>query len=137
MKELSYRWGHVIKDEMTFYACCRIIPKELSLFDYIEVMYEDGTLRFFYQDREGFEHFERNFVSKRFTSYHEFFTTKESAVEQRGSLKLKYYIRRSYDCYIQTDLEAKEKELDQKAAEGSVRKLEDRITQYGNYAGEI
>lgn len=136
MKEESYRIGYVTKQEMTIYACCRLVPKDDIIFEYIEVEYEDSSHKFFYEDEEGFEHFERNFVSKRFTSYHEFFTTSELATEKRGSLELKYYVRRSNECYEKTNIEKKISELEQLANSGSVKRLEDRITEYGHYAVE-
>ena len=136
MKEESYRIGYVTKQEMTIYACCRLVPKDDIIFEYIEVEYEDGSHKFFYEDEEGFEHFERNFVSKRFTSYHEFFTTSELATEKRGPLELKYYVRRSNECYEKTNIEKKISELEQLANSGSVKRLEDRITEYGHYAVE-
>lgn len=134
MKEKSYHIGKIIRDEMTVYACCRLVPKENVLFEYVEVEYEDGSCLFYYQDEEGFEHCENNFHSKRFTSYHEFFTTKELAVEERGSLKLKYYVRRSKDQYVKTDLSEKIKSLSDMASSGSIAHNEDCITQYGQYA---
>lgn len=136
MKEESYRIGYVTKQEMTIYACCRLVPKDDIIFEYIEVEYEDSSHKFFYEDEEGFEHFERNFVSKRFTSYHEFFTTSELATEKRGSLEFKYYVRRSNECYEKTNIEKKISELEQLANSGSVKRLEDRITEYGHYAVE-
>lgn len=137
MKEKTYRFGYVIKQEMTVYACCRLIPRDNSIFDYIEVEYEDGSHKFFFENEEGFEHFERNFRSKRFTSYHEFFTTEELAIEERGSLKLKYYVRRGEECYEKVDLKAKAGELAEMAAAGSVVQLPDRVTEYGVYDIEV
>lgn len=133
MKEKAYRLGHVVKEEMTVYACCRLIPKENTIFEYVEVEYEDGSHRFFYEDEKGYEHFESNFVSKRFTSYHEFFTTGELAVEMRGSLGLKYFVRHGTECYEKTDLSALIALLDEKAANGAVERIPDRITVYGKY----
>ena len=134
---ISYHSGYVIKQNMTLYACCRLVPKEDILFEYIEAEYEDGSHRFFYEDEEGFEHFERNFVSNRFTSYHEFFTTEESAIEKRGSLSLKYYVRRTEDCYEKTDITQIKCELEQLAKSGKVKQTKDRITEYGHYDTEV
>lgn len=133
MKEKTFRIGYVVKQDMTVYACCRLIPKDSVLFKYIEVEYEDGLRKFFYEDEEGFAHFERNFVSKRFTSYHEFFTTNELAIEERGSLKLKYYVRLSESSYEKVSLSDKEKELEALLETGKVEKLADRVTEYGKY----
>ena len=133
---ISYRIGYVTKQNMTIYACCRLVPKDDILFKYVEVEYEDGTRKFFYEDEEGFEHFERNFVSKRFTSYHEFFTIDEIAIEKRGGLSLKYYVRRNADCYEKADIAQKEHELEILADSGKVKHLEDRITEYGHYDTE-
>lgn len=133
MKEKAFRFGYVIKQEMTVYACCRLIPKDNSIFDYIEVEYEDGSHHFFFENEEGHDHFERNFVSKRFTSYHEFFTTEELAIEKRGSLELKYYVRRDDDCYEKVNLKDKAAKLAEMASKGLVTQLPDRITEYGVY----
>ena len=130
---ISYRTGYVTKQNLTIYACCNLVPKEDVLFEYIEVEYEDGSRRFFYEDEEGFKHFERNFVSKRFTSYHEFFTTEEMAIEKRGSLELKYYMRRDNECYVKTNIAQKISELEHIVDGVNVKHLEDRITEYGHY----
>lgn len=130
---LSYRVGYVTKQNMTIYACCRLVPKEDVLFKYVEVKYKDGMSKFFFEDEEGYEHFERNFISKRFTSYHEFFTTDEAAIERRGSLELKYYVRRTNDSYQKTDITHLLSELEMHEKAKKLSRLEDRITEYGHY----
>lgn len=56
-------------------------------------------------------------------------TTEEPAIEARGSLKLKYYVRRQKDCYEKVNLNEKLAEL------GSLHipQFEDRVTEYGKY----
>ena len=133
MKAVSYRLGHVVKQEAANGGWLRLIPVDYLMFEYIEVVYEDESHRFFYENVKEFEHFESNFHSKRFTSYHEFFTTDEPAVEQRGSLKLKYYVRRLPDCYEVTNLEEKKAELADLASKGEISQVADRVTVYGVY----
>lgn len=133
MKEKYYRLGHVLKKEESNLGCCHHTYIDCCMFDYIEVVYEDGVHKFFYEDEKEFGHFERNFVSKRFTSYHEFFTTEEPAVEDRGFMKLNYFVRLGADSYEKVDLKAMEEKLDAMAVEGSVEKVNDRITMYGEY----
>lgn len=133
MEVKAYRVGQVTRDEMTIYACCNLVPKEKVILEYIEVEFSDGSHKFYYEDAEGFEHFEKNFVSKRFTSYHEFFTTDELAIENRGSLKLKYYVRRDESSYERVNLTEKARELDELAKQGLAQKLNNRITVYGQY----
>ncbi len=134
MRAKNYRIGQVIYEEMTVYACCSLVPKENVMFEYVEVEYEDGRRKFFYEDEQEFEHFEKNFESKRFTSYHEFWTTSEEAVEKRGSLSLKYYVRHPKECYEKVILADKLNELDTMAQEGQVIRLDNQITRYGHYA---
>lgn len=133
MKEKYYRLGHVLKQVESNLGCCHHTYVDFCFFDYIEVVYEDGLHKFFYEDEKEFEHFERNFVSKRFTSYHEFFTTDEPAVEDRGFMKLDYFVRLGKDSYEKVDLKAKENELEALLADGKVEKVNDRITKYGEY----
>ncbi|MBP9997168.1 MAG: hypothetical protein KBT19_07895 [Lachnospiraceae bacterium] len=137
MKEVSYRLGHIVRQEVAGLGWLHLIPVDYSIFEYIEVVYEDGTHKFFYENDEGFEHFESNFKSKRFTSYHEFFTTDEPAVEKRGSLQLKYYVRRDTDCYEKVTLASKTAELDELVKAGKIKRVADRVTVYGNYDVEV
>lgn len=133
MKEKYYRLGHVLKKVESNLGCCHHTYVDCCIFDYIEVVYEDDVHRFFYENEKEFEHFERNFVSRRFTSYHEFFTTEDTAVEERGFMKLKYFVRLGADSYEKTDLKAKEMELDALSKSGKVERISDRITMYGEY----
>ena len=133
MKERYYRIGHVLKQVESNLGCCHHTYVNCVMFDYVEVVYEDGLHKFFYEDEGEFEHFERNFVSKRFTSYHEFFTTDKLAVEDRGFMKLNYYVRLDNDSYEKVDLKAKESELDAMAENKMIEKVNDRITMYGEY----
>lgn len=133
MKEKAYRIGYVTKQGLSCYACCRMIPQETVLFEYIEVEYEDGTHKFFFEDEEGRAHFERNFHSNRFMSFHEFFTSEEMDVEERGSLKLKYFVRLGDKFYEKVNLSDKKAELEEMVSRGEVVKVNDRCTEYGKY----
>lgn len=137
MKEKYYRLGHLLKEVESNLGCCHHTYVNCCIFDYIEVVYEDGSSKFFYEDEKEFEHFERNFVSKRFTSYHEFFTTEEPAVEDRGFMKLNYFVRLGAESYEKVELKAKESELDALAAEGKIEKVNDRFTMYGKYDSTV
>ncbi len=133
MKEKAFRIGKVVKKEESNLGCCHHTYVNCLMFEYVEVVYDDGTRKFYYDNDKEFEHFERNFVSKRFTSYHEFFTTEEEAIEDRGFMKLKYFVRRSDDSYEFTDLKVLKEELENKANAGNIEKVCDRITMYGEY----
>lgn len=133
MKEKYYRIGHVLKQVESNLGCCHHTYVNCSMFDYIEVVYEDGLHKFLYEDADEFEHFERNFVSKRFTSYHEFFTTEKMEIEDRGFMKLKYFVRLGEDSYEKVDFKAKESELAAMAEKKLIEKVNDRITMYGEY----
>lgn len=137
MKEKAYRIGQVVKQEAASCGWLRLIPVDFVMFEYIEVEYEDGTHRFFYENESEFAHFESNFVSKRFTSYHEFFTTQESAVEKRGSLELKYYVRRSPEDYEIVSLADKKRELSELEEKRLVSRAQNRVTIYGQYDVDI
>ena len=133
MKEKTYRIGQVIKQEAASCGWLRLVPVDFVMFEYIEVEYEDGNRRFFYENESEFAHFESNFKSKRFTSYHEFFTTEEPAIEKRGSLELKYFVRRSLDDYEKVSLEDKKRELAELEKNGLITQTQNRITIYGQY----
>lgn len=108
---LWYREGVVTKGALVNMCCCHTSSDDaLEMFRYIEIACESGAHYFVYDNPEGYVEFEQNFVSNRFTSYHEFFTTEELAIEERGALKLKYFVRHSDDVYRFTPLDvAKEK----------------------------
>ena len=133
MKAKVYRLGQVVKQEAASCGWLRLIPVDSVMFEYIEVEYEDGTHKFYYENTSEFEHFESNFKSKRFTSYHEFFTTEELAIEKRGSLELKYYVRRDLGDYEIVSLNDKKQELAALEEQGLVLRASDRITIYGQY----
>lgn len=133
MKAKAYHIGYVMKNEMSSCMCCRLVSRENVMFEYIAIVYEDGTEKFYYEDEEEFAHFERNFHSNRFTSYHEFFTTKELAIESRGALKLRYYVRKPQDVYEKVNLTEKRNELEKLESENQIVREEDKITRYGQY----
>lgn len=108
---VSYREGIVTNHEVKL-NCCSCVLDECVLFSYLEIRYEDGSRHFVYQDEEGYRKFEKNFMDNRFTSFHEFFTTEELAVEQRGDLSFKYYVRRDPSDYTVADLAETMKKLE-------------------------
>ena len=61
MKAKAYHIGYVMKNEMSSCMCCRLVSRENVMFEYIVIVYEDGTEKFYYEDEEEFAHFERNF----------------------------------------------------------------------------
>lgn len=127
MEIKAYREGHVYLHKVANLGCCHLSEVEKEIFSYLELISADGTRKYVYENQEGYEMFEENFMSKRFTSFHEFFTTEEAAFEERGSLKLKYFVRRLEKDYEIASLAAKEEELK------NVPKLADRVTVYGKY----
>lgn len=133
MKEKVYRLGQVIKQEAASCGWLHLIPVDSIMFEYIEVEFEDGTRKFYYENEREFEHFESNFSSKRFTSYHEFFTTEELGIEKRGSLELKYYVRRSSDSYEIVSLTDKKQELSDLEEKGLIGHVQNRVSVYGQY----
>ena len=133
MKEKAYRIGQVIKQGATSCGWLRLVPVDMVMFEYIEVEYEDGSRKYFYENEKEFEHFESNFVSKRFTSYHEFFTTDKLDVEKRGSLQLKYYVRRDSSDYEIVKLSEKKSELAKLEENGLISHIKNRVTMYGHY----
>ena len=62
------------------------------IFSYIEVIYKDGNRHYFYENQTGFDRFEKDFYDKRFTSFHEFWTTEELAEEKRDLFSFRYYV---------------------------------------------
>ncbi|MGN0342372.1 MAG: hypothetical protein ACI4DO_06220 [Roseburia sp.] len=126
----SYREGIVTQHEVKLH-CCSCILDECNLFSYIELLYQDGSRHFVYEDEEGFKKFEKNFMDNRFTSFHEFFTTEELAVEQRGDLSFKYYVRRDPSDYTIANLADILKEL------ADYPKTDARITTLGSYDRKV
>ena len=100
-KEIAwYRNGEVIRTSLRAAGCCRLVEKPTVCFEYIRVVFADGEEKLIYEDTEGKKFVEDNFVANRFTSYHEFFTTKEEAIEDRDVVQLTYYIRRPEEDYV-------------------------------------
>lgn len=102
---VGYRESVVVKEELTNWCCHACVIGDKEVFRYIEIICESGTSYFVYDNKEGYDFFEQDFMSKRFTAYHEFWTTKQMAVEERGTLQLKYFVRHSDDVYRFTPLE--------------------------------
>ena len=127
MEIKAYREGHVYLHKVANLGCCHLSEVEKEIFSYLELIGADGTRKYVYENEEGYKMFEENFMSKRFTSFHEFFTSEEAAFEERGTLKLKYFVRRPDSDYKITSLDAKMEELK------DVTKLPDRVTVYGKY----
>lgn len=131
MEIKAYREGHVYLKKLEQCGCCHMNEIETDIFSYLELVKEDGSRSFVYDNLEGYALFEENFMSKRFTSFHEFFTTEELAVEERGALKLKYYVRRPDSDYEIMSLDEKRATLE------GLTKLPDRCTNYGKYDKKI
>ena len=131
MDIIRYREGRVVLQKVANLGCCHLSEVEKDIFQYIEMMDSDGTRHFAYEDEEGYEDFQNNFHSKRFTSFHEFFTTEELKEEDRGGLKFKYYVRRDASCYEKRPLESLREELK------NVERVKDRITMYGHYDRKV
>lgn len=126
----GYREGIVTKEALADWNCHVASSCEKEVFHYIEIICEQGVRYYVYDDEKGYALFEKNFMSNRFTSYHEFWTTDELAVEERGALELKYYVRHSDEVYRFTPLaEAREMLKEYK-------QLPVRITVLGQYDRE-
>ena len=131
-KNLKYfRQGHVIKETLDNLYCCHIAEVVKPVFDYIELVYEDGKRYYVYDDDENFKYVEKNFHSKRFTSFFELFTTEELAVEDRGFAKFDYYVRRGQEAYIDMPLNEALNEL------AEIDEKEPKYTTYGQYAQKV
>lgn len=123
----GYREGIVTKEVLADWNCHVSSTNEKEVFRYIEIICESGAHYYVYEDEQGYAVFEKDFMSNRFTSYHEFWTTEELAVEERGSLKLKYYVRHSDEVYRFTKLENAREMLRE------YEQLPPRITVLGQY----
>ena len=126
-----YRKGYVIKETLDNLYCCHIAEVTKPVLDYIELVYKDGNRIFIYEDEEAFRYVEKNFHSERFTSFFELFTTEELATEDRGFVKLDYYVRRGQESYINMPLKDALASLN-----GNIEK-QARYTTYGQYDGEV
>lgn len=94
----AWREGHVMNDIVFNLGCCCPGQGTEEVFSYIEVIYKDGNRHYFYENQTGFDRFEKDFYDKRFTSFHEFWTTEEAAEEKRDLFSFRYYVRRSGRC---------------------------------------
>lgn len=124
---ISYREGHVINDIVCNLGCCCPSQDTEEVFSYIEVITADGNRHFFYEDEKGFSRFEDDFHERRFTSFHEFWTTDTPAVENRDLFSFKYYVRRTFDSYTKMPLSDVRAQLD------GCKKCKDRITNFHQY----
>ena len=77
----AWREGHVMNDIVFNLGCCCPGQGTEEVFSYIEVVYQNGNRHYFYENEAGFKRFETDFYDKRFTSFHEFWTTEEAAEE--------------------------------------------------------
>jgi hypothetical protein len=123
----AYREGCLVANLLVHWNCCVPRTSDEELFRYIELIYEDGSHKFIYSDQKGYERFLENFHENRFTSFHEFWTTEEPRVEQRGVLSLKYYARREKQDYIIAPLGETLEQL------APYPKLPERVTTLGRY----
>ena len=126
----AWREGHVMNDIVFNLGCCCPGQGTEEVFSYIEVIYKDGNRHYFYENQTGFDRFEKDFYDKRFTSFHEFWTTTELAEEKRDLFSLRYYVRRPEDAY--THLTTSEMDELKTKLPASCKKP-DRITQFHHY----
>ena len=126
----AWREGHVMNDIVFNLGCCCPGQGTEEVFSYIEVIYKDGNRHYFYENQTGFDRFEKDFYDKRFTSFHEFWTTEEAAEEKRDLFSFRYYVRRSEDAY--THLTTSEMDELYIKLPASCKKP-DRITQFHHY----
>lgn len=126
----AWREGHVMNDIVFNLGCCCPGQGTEEVFSYIEVIYKDGNRHYFYENQTGFDRFEKDFYDKRFTSFHEFWTTEELAEEKRDLFSLRYYVRRPEDAY--THLTTSEMDELKTKLPASCKKP-DRITQFHHY----
>ena len=126
----AWREGHVMNDIVFNLGCCCPGQGTEEVFSYIEVIYKDGNRHYFYENQTGFDRFEKDFYDKRFTSFHEFWTTEELAEEKRDLFSFRYYVRRPEDA--QTHLTTSEMDELKTKLPASCKKP-DRITQFHHY----
>lgn len=126
----AWREGHVMNDIVFNLGCCCPGQGTEEVFSYIEVIYKDGNRHYFYENQTGFDRFEKDFYDKRFTSFHEFWTTEEAAEEKRDLFSFRYYVRRSE--YAYTHLTTSEMDELKIKLPASCKKP-DRITQFHHY----
>lgn len=126
----AWREGHVMNDIVFNLGCCCPGQGTEEVFSYIEVIHKDGNRHYFYENQTGFDRFEKDFYDKRFTSFHEFWTTEEAAEEKRDLFSFRYYVRRSEDAY--THLTTSEMDELKIKLPASCKKPE-RITQFHHY----
>lgn len=126
----AWREGHVMNDIVFNLGCCCPGQGTEEVFSYIEVIYKDGNRHYFYENQTGFDRFEKDFYDKRFTSFHEFWTTEEAAEEKRDLFSFRYYVRRPEDAY--THLTTSEMDELKIKLPASCKKP-DRITQFHHY----
>lgn len=126
----AWREGHVMNDIVFNLGCCCPGQGTEEVFSYIEVVYQNGNRHYFYENEAGFKRFETDFYDKRFTSFHEFWTTTELAEEKRDLFSFRYYVRRPEDAY--THLTTSEMDELKTKLPASCKKP-DRITQFHHY----
>ena len=126
----AWREGHVMNDIVFNLGCCCPGQGTEEVFSYIEGIYKDGNRHYFYENQTGFDRFEIDFYDKRFTSFHEFWTTTELAEEKRDLFSFRYYVRRPEDTY--THLTTSEMDELKTKLPASCKKP-DRITQFHHY----
>ena len=126
----AWREGHVMNDIVFNLGCCCPGQGTEEVFSYIEVIHKDGNRHYFYENQTGFDRFEKDFYDKRFTSFHEFWTTEEAAEEKRDLFSFRYYVRRPEDAY--THLTTSEMDELKTKLPASCKKP-DHITQFHHY----
>lgn len=129
----AWREGHVMNDIVFNLGCCCPGQGTEEVFSYIEVINSDGKRHYFYENQTGFDRFEKDFHEKRFTSFHEFWTTEEVAEETRDVFSFRYYIRRPKSSYTKVTLAEMEELKAQLTDCCSSTHKSDRITQFHHY----
>lgn len=129
----AWREGHVMNDIVFNLGCCCPGQGTEEVFSYIEVINSDGNRHYLYENQAGFDRFEKDFYDKRFTSFHEFWTTEDVAEEKRDLFSFRYYVRRPKSSYTKVSLA----EIDELKAQLTDRcpnaHKSDRITQFHHY----
>ena len=129
----AWREGHVMNDIVFNLGCCCPGQGTEEVLSYIEVILKNGERHYFYENQAGFDRFEKDFYDKRFTSFHEFWTTDQAAEEKRDLFSFRYYVRRPESSYTKLSLT----EMDELKAKLTAccpnGHKPDRITQFHHY----
>ena len=129
----AWREGHVMNDIVFNLGCCCPGQGTEEVFSYIEVINQDGDRHYLYENQAGFDRFEKDFYDKRFTSFHEFWTTEDVAEEKRDVFSFRYYVRRPESSYTKISLAEMDELKNHLATHCPSEHKSDRITQFHHY----